>query len=206
MLMQEASHSGKCRSHGWRYAGYRLERRENVLLTAEGRIFGLDMQLLSGMVFQMIAIFVLFIALTCILYEPVRKVLNARKERIANEVEEARQSRKEADDYRTEYEAKLKEVQGEAELILREAHRKALDQKKVILTAARKEEENMIRHARKEAELEWSKMRDEVKQNMIRAATLMAGKIVKVSLDEKTQLSLIQETLKEMDEETWLGK
>lgn len=177
-----------------------------MLLTAEGRIFGLDMQLLSGMVFQMIAIFVLFIALTCILYEPVRKVLNARKERIANEVEEARQSRKEADDYRTEYEAKLKEVQGEAELILREAHRKALDQKKVILTAARKEEENMIRHARKEAELEWSKMRDEVKQNMIRAATLMAGKIVKVSLDEKTQLSLIQETLKEMDEETWLGK
>ena len=45
----------------------------------------------------------------------------------------------------------------------------------------------------------------EIKQQIIEVATLMAGKIVTVSLDDEDQANLIQETLKEMGEETWLS-
>ena len=73
-----------------------------------GRLFGLDMQLLFGMVFQVVSILILFVALTYILYEPVRKILEDRKARIANDVASAKQDKAEASEYKAEYEAKLK--------------------------------------------------------------------------------------------------
>lgn len=176
-----------------------------MFLTAEGRIFGLDMQLLSGMVFQIIAILILFVALTYILYEPVRKVLNDRKMRVASEVDGAKQSRKEAAQYKAEYEAKLKNIEKEADLILGEARKKALAKENEILAGAKEEAAAILAHARKEAELERKKAQDEMKQQIIEVATLMAGKIITVSLDDEDQSSLIRETLEEMGEETWLS-
>ena len=48
--------------------------------------------------------------------------------------------------------------------------------------------------------------KDEVKQEIIGVATAMAGKFVASSLDEDTQASLIDETLKEMGDDTWRNK
>ena len=85
-----------------------------MFLAVEGRLFGLDMQLLYGMVFQMIAILILFFLLSYILFEPVKKILNDRRERIAKSVSDAKENADKAEAYRQEYEAKLKniEIQG----------------------------------------------------------------------------------------------
>lgn len=176
-----------------------------MFLAAEGRIFGLDWQLLSGMIFQIVAILILFILLSYILYEPVRKILNDRKERVAKDIADAKRDRKEADQYRTEYEAKLKNIDKEADLILSEARKKALERENEIVADAKAEAQRIIAHANQEAELEKKKAKDEVKQQIIEVASLMAGKIVAVSLDEAKQNALIEETLKEMGENTWLS-
>jgi F-type H+-transporting ATPase subunit b len=176
-----------------------------VFLAAEGRIFGLDWQLLSGMVFQIIAILLLFILLSFILYEPVRKILNDRKERVAKQVQDAKKDRAEADKYRAEYEAKLKNIDKEADLILGEARKKALARENEIVADAKAEAQRIIDHANQEAELEMKKAQDEIKQQIIEVAALMAGKIVAVSLDEEGQNALIEETLKEMGDNTWLS-
>jgi F-type H+-transporting ATPase subunit b len=176
-----------------------------VFLAAEGRIFGLDWQLLSGMVFQIVAILLLFILLSFILYEPVRKILNDRKERVAKQVQDAKKDRAEADKYRAEYEAKLKNIDKEADLILGEARKKALARENEIVADAKAEAQRIIDHANQEAELEMKKAQDEIKQQIIEVAALMAGKIVAVSLDEEGQNALIEETLKEMGDNTWLS-
>lgn len=176
-----------------------------MFLAAEGRIFGLDWQLLSGMIFQIIAILLLFILLSYILYEPVRKILNDRKERVAKEITDARKDRIEADQYKNEYEAKLKNIDKEADLILSEARKKALARENEIVAEAKAEAVKIIAHANQEAELEKKKAKDEVKQQIIEVAALMAGKIVAVSLDEAKQNALIEETLKEMGDNTWLS-
>lgn len=44
-----------------------------------------------------------------------------------------------------------------------------------------------------------------MKQEIISIASLMAGKVVAGSMDVKIQDSLIDETLKEMGESTWLS-
>jgi F-type H+-transporting ATPase subunit b len=49
------------------------------------------------------------------------------------------------------------------------------------------------------------KAQDEVKQQIIEVATLMAGKIIDAALTDEDHADLIQETLKEMGEDTWLS-
>ena len=46
---------------------------------------------------------------------------------------------------------------------------------------------------------------DEVKREMVVLASLMAGKVVNAAIDTTVQDTLIEETLKEMGESTWLS-
>lgn len=55
----------------------------------DGRIFGLDIQLGFDVLMQGIAVFLMFALLSYILFEPVRKILEERRNRIAKELEQA---------------------------------------------------------------------------------------------------------------------
>ena len=44
---------------------------------------------------------------------------------------------------------------------------------------------------------------DDVKQDMIQIASMMAQKVVAASIDTRIQDSLVEETLREMGESTW---
>ena len=61
------------------------------------------------------------------------------------------------------------------------------------------------REERRRAELEKQKAADEVKKEIILVSTLMANKLVAASIDQKTQDSLIEETLREIGDDTWLS-
>ena len=67
----------------------------------------------------------------------------------------------------------------------------------------KEEAARIVQRANKEAELEKSKVKDEIKKEMITVAREMAGKLVEVSIDDAKQDSLIDETLKEMGDSTW---
>lgn len=54
-------------------------------LKYDNRIFGLDPQLVFQVAFQMLAIFILFLAASYLLLDPVRKILSDRKERVMKE-------------------------------------------------------------------------------------------------------------------------
>ena len=74
-----------------------------------------------------------------------------------------------------------------------------------ILEEARTEAARIIERANRQIELDRKKALDEMKQEMISIASLMAGKVVAASIDTNIQNSLIDETLKEMGESTWLS-
>lgn len=75
----------------------------------------------------------------------------------------------------------------------------------VIINEAKEESARILERANHEVELEKSKVKDDVKQEIIAVASIMAGKIVASSLDDKKQSQLIADTLKEMGDETWLS-
>ena len=178
-----------------------------MILLTEGesmsRLFDLDWQLLADSCLMIIAIFFLFLILSYFLFNPARKMLEGRKEKIRNELETAKTAMQNAQSLKKEYEAKLKDVDKEAEVILSEARRKALANENAIVAEAREEAARILDRARVEAELEKQKAADDVKREMVVLASVLAGKVVKASIDTTVQESLINETLKEIGESTW---
>lgn len=169
------------------------------------RLFDLDFQLLSDSLLTIIAVFVLFLILSYNLFNPARKILEDRKNRIRNDIETAQNDKEDALAMKEEYEDKLKDVDKEVEQILSEARKKALDNENKIIAEARKEAAAIIERANVEAQLEKQKVVDEVKQEMVAIASLMAGKVVSANIDTEIQDGLINETLKEIGDSTWLS-
>ena len=90
------------------------------------RLFNLDAQLLFDACVMALSMLVMFTFLSYLLFKPVRKLLEDRKQRVADEQESAKNDRKEAAVYKEEYEQKLKEIDKEAQAILSEARKKAM--------------------------------------------------------------------------------
>jgi len=97
----------------------------------------------------------------------------------------------------------LKEVSKEADAILEEARRKAKIRESEIIAEARAEAARIVERGNREVELERKKALDDMKQEIVSIASLMAGKVVAASIDTTVQDALIEETLKEMGESTW---
>ena len=169
------------------------------------RMFGLDWQLLADSTLTIIAVFALFAIMSYFLFNPARKMLNDRKEKIRTELEDARTNMETAQGLKEEYEGKLKNVEKEAEGVLSEARKKGLANEAQIIAQAKEEAARILDRARVEAELEKKKMSDDVKKEIISVASAMAGKVVSASIDTNVQDQLIDETLKEMGESTWLS-
>ena len=116
-----------------------------------------------------------------------------------------RSTSEQAEKLKEEYTVKLKEINKEAEGILSEARRKAQQNGNQLIAEAKEEAAAILERARKEAELEKQKMSDDVKKEIVSVAALMAGKVVAASIDTTVQNQLIDETLKEIGEKTWLN-
>ena len=82
------------------------------------RMFNLDPQLIQDVVITAVNIFILFLAGSYLMFNPVRNFLNKRKEGIAGDIEKAKTDMQDAQAMKAEYEAKLKEVDKEVEAIL----------------------------------------------------------------------------------------
>lgn len=167
------------------------------------RLFNLDAQLLHDTVLMAIAVFFLFLFMSKLLFNPVRKMLADRKGKIAGDIDSAEKDKKDAAALKAEYEAKIKEINKEAEQILSEARQKAQKNGAKIEAEAKEEAARIIRSANEEAELSKKRAMDEVKQEMITVASMMAAKVVAAKIDASVQDMLVEETLKEMGDSTW---
>ncbi len=167
------------------------------------RLFNLDAQLLQDTLLLAIAVFFLFLMMSYLLFNPARKLLQERKNKIANDIDTAKADKEEAAALKAEYEAKLKEVSKEAEQILSEARQKGQKNAARIENEAKEEAARIIQRANEEAELSKKHAMDDVKQEMVSIASMMAAKVVAASIDTQIQDTLVEETLKEMGDSTW---
>ena len=166
-------------------------------------LFGLDPQLLFDTLLIAIAVFFLFLAMSYLLFNPVRKMLKDRQDKIASDIDTANADKKAAAALKAEYEGKLKDIEKEAEHILSEARGKAQKNASRIENEAKEEAARIIQRANEEAELSKKRAMDEVKQQMISIASMMAAKVVAASINTQIQDTLVDETLKEMGDSTW---
>ena len=173
------------------------------MLAEQTFLFNLDAQLLFDTALLAIAVFFLVLAMSYLLFNPARKMLKDRQERISNDIDSAKEDKESAAALKAEYEAKLKEVDREAEGILAEARQKAMKNQAKMIDEAKEEASRIVKRAQEEAELEKKHAMDDMKQEMITVAAMMAQKVVAASIDTNIQSTLVDETLKEMGESTW---
>lgn len=169
----------------------------------EPRLFNLDAQLIHDAIFLMISMLVMFTLLSYLLFNPVRDFLKKRQERVKNDIDTAAKDKEDARVLKMEYDAKLKDINYEAELILGEARQKALKNEAKIVEDAKEEAARIIARANAQIELDRKKAADDMKKQMVEIASLMAERAVRGAVDVKIQDSLVEETLKEIGENTW---
>lgn len=174
-----------------------------VALETSGRLFGLDYQLLFDAAITAINVFILFLLVSVILFNPVRNMLKKRQDKITSDRETAEKNRADALAMKAEYEEKLKDANKEAELILSDARKTAMHNEQKIIDEAKEEAARIIERAGKEAELEKQKVADEVKQQIVTVSAMIASKLISKSIDESQSNAIIEQTLNEMGENTW---
>lgn len=168
-----------------------------------GRIFELDAQLLFDAAVVAINVFILFTVFSYLFFEPVRDMLDKRRDKIKSDIDSALQDKEDAAALKAEYEDKLRKVDKEAEEILAAARKKALKREDDIIAEAKAEADKIRERARNEIELERKQALDDMKKEIIDIASLMAGKVVAASINTDIQEQLVEETLREMGDGTW---
>jgi len=167
------------------------------------RIFGLDPQTLFDTCVTLVAMLVLFTLLSYLLFNPARELIEKRKKLIQGQLDEAAEAKETALGMKADYDSRLAKVNEESAELLTEARKKAQMRENDIVAQANEEAHRIVVRAEKEVALEKDKVRDEMKQEMVQVATLMAGRFVAESMDEETQARLVDETLKDMGDATW---
>ena len=146
-----------------------------------------------------INVFILFFLIGYLVSDMLSGMLTKRQERIADDINTARMSKEEALALKNDYEHRLADFESERADILENTRRKAAQ----ILLDGQQEADRVIARAKREAELKKTKLKEDVRHDMIMAASITACKLAAETLDDKKQAVYIQEMLDEMGESTW---
>ena len=166
-------------------------------------IFRLDAQTLISIGINLVNIVILAFVLSKLLYNPVRKFMQSRTERIKGQLEHAEKESQGAHALRLEYEQKLKEIDVQKDAILEEARKLAADNRERMITETRAEIDVLKARAASEIEVERERAREEMRQAIIEISALMTEKLVTVSIDSDARDRLFDEAIGELEGITW---
>lgn len=168
-------------------------------------LFGADIFATLGLSWQKILLYlanfvILFVGLTFLLYKPVKKFMDKRKQEIADEVGKADKVKEEALLAVKESEERAKNAEEEAKkrvLEMDEEKKAAVIEREEILAEARKEAENIRTQAEQDANDERQKAVLGAKTDVASLAVGIAKEILGRELSEKDNDKLIDECIKE---------
>lgn len=171
--------------------------------TPEGRVFGLDAQTLIQIAIQLFNAILLAVALTFILYKPVKEFLRKRSETIQGGIEDAETTMARANELITSYEAKIEEIDQERVRILEETQLKAKKDHKIILDEARQEAEAIKKRAMESVAQDKLRFHEEMRLHVIDLSAYMAEKYITEKMDDDAQDRYFNQVIGHLEETTW---
>ncbi len=142
---------------------------------------------------QIVNFLILFAALYFLLWKRILKMLDERKQRIAQGLADAEQARRERERAEAEYQQRIERAEQEREEILAKAVGEGEQAREEVLTEARAEAERIIAEARADAERDRQEMLAELRSQVASLAIAVSNKIIGETLDEQRQRRLIDE-------------
>jgi F-type H+-transporting ATPase subunit b len=148
---------------------------------------------LGLLVVQIIAFAIVFLTLNAWVYKPMLDMMETRKKKIAQGLEDARIAAEARANAEKEAHKIMAEAQAEASRIVREATDRAAAAAKEVKAAAEAEAAKAREAAMAEAEIERNRILGDLRGQVAALAIAAANKLVGEALDEKKQHALIDE-------------
>ncbi len=148
---------------------------------------------LGLLIIQIIAFTIVFLTLNSWVYKPMLDMLETRKTKIAQGLEDARIAAEARKDAEKDASKIIAEAQAEAGKVVREATERAASAGKDVKAAAQAEAAKAREVAMAEAELERNRILGDLRGQVAALAIAAANKLVGEALDEKKQRALIDE-------------
>lgn len=171
----------------------------------DGYVIIFSQQTLVQVGLHIITILALFFILGKVLFNPVRNILQKRRDEIADGYKTLEEDTNAVAELKTEYEGKLKNINQEADQILAHARKRAIEREDEIVKEAKDEADRLMKRAHLEIEREKEQMKDEIRREIIEVATVMASKFVAAQMTDDLKDQLVEETLTGMGDGTWLN-
>jgi F-type H+-transporting ATPase subunit b len=148
---------------------------------------------LGLLIVQLIAFAIVFLTLNAWVYKPILDMMESRKQKIAQGLEDARVAAEARANAEKEAAKVIAEAQAEASKVVREATERAASAGKDVKAAAEAEAAKAREAAMAEAELERNRILGDLRGQVAALAIAAANKLVGDALDEKKQHALIDE-------------
>ena len=145
---------------------------------------------------QIAATLLLFMVVRFFFWNHVTDFIEGRKELMSKEIKEAQDLKEEASEIKSNAHDELVKGRNNAREIIENAKQKGQQERTEIIANAKEEASKLIDNAEKEIDSELRKARKQVNDEIVSVAVLMAEKIVKKELDEKTYKDMIEEVTK----------
>lgn len=151
----------------------------------------LSKEMLADLIINIVNILVLFFVTKKLLYKPVKKYLDARKEKVAASFTEAEAMKAEAAAAKEKYDAVIAEADAEKEKTVREAKADAVKQAEKIISDAKAQADELVEDAKAKAKKEHDKAISDSKNDIADIAVQISEKIIGRSVTDEDNKNII---------------
>ena len=148
---------------------------------------------LGFLILQILAFIILFLTLNAWVYQPMLNMMESRKQKIAQGLEDARVAAQAREDAEKQASKIISDAQAEASKIVAEATERATLAGREVKAAAEAEAAHAREAAIAEAEMERNRVLGDLRGQVVALALAAANKLVGETLDEKKQHALLDE-------------
>ncbi|NLT07993.1 MAG: F0F1 ATP synthase subunit B [Ruminococcus sp.] len=144
-----------------------------------------------------INLILLFILMKIFLFKPLRKMMDERTRSIQEDIDNAKQSREEAEALKQQYADDISEAKAEAQKILMKAHEDAEAEKAAMIRRSQEEADQIVADANKAIETERKRVLAQAQTQIADLAIEAASKIIGENVDDEKNRRLVDRFLSE---------
>ena len=152
---------------------------------------------LPGFLWHTLNFVVLVFLLSRVLYKPVVRMLDERRERVRESMEQAEQVRQEAERASQEREAQLADTRRQIQQMLAQATQTAERIQSEARQDAQQQAQRIVERAQQEAQAERAQSMAQLRREVAGLAVMAAERVISRNLDEQAHRQLVEEFLAE---------
>ncbi len=151
------------------------------------------------MVWTLVTFLITMYVLRRFAFGPIQRLIEQRRLRIREALDEADKAREEARQLRELTAKEREEARAERDRVLEDARRQGQEQLRRAREEAAADLERRLEENRRALEAENRRLQEEIRRDVVELTLLASEKVTRKSLDEQDQRRLIDETIQEID-------